>query len=93
MENTNTRATAFGRVLGALMEKRGMPASAGEIRALAERAGFDGEKFLALATSEDAPDVGPLSGLDKELALTDKEMTALALAYTYGREEAERAGG
>ena len=64
-----------------------MLASAGEIRALAERAGFDGEKFLALATSEDAPDVGPLSGLDREMALSEPERVALAEAYVFGRDD------
>ncbi len=91
MENIDTRATAFGRVLGALMEKRGMLAEPEEIRALAKRSGFDGEKFLALATNEDAPDVGPLSGLDREMRhrdmeLSEPERVALAEAYVFGRD-------
>ena len=93
MENTNTRATAFGRVLGALMEARGIPAEPEEMRALAERSGFDGGEFLALATSDSAVDVGPLSGLYTELALAEEEKTTLALAYVFGRDigdEAER---
>ena len=56
------------------------------MKALAERSGLDGDGFLALATSDSAADIGPLTGLDKELALTEEEMTALALAYCYGRE-------
>ena len=93
MENIDTRATAFGRVLGALMEARGIPAEPEEMRALAERSGFDGGEFLALATSDSTVDIGPLSGLDTELALAEEEMTALALAYVFGRDigdEAER---
>jgi predicted DNA binding protein len=57
------------------------------MRALAERSGFDGDEFLALVTSDSAADIGPLTGLDESLALTEEEMTALALAYTYGRDD------
>jgi hypothetical protein len=86
METTDTRATAFGRVLSRLMEARGIPAEPEEIRALAERSGFDGDAFLALATSEDAPDVGHLSGLAREMGLTEPERVALAEAYVFGRD-------
>ena len=92
MENTDTRATAFGRVLGAIMEARGIPAEPEEMRALAERSGFDGDAFLALATSEDAPDVGHPGGLDREMRrrgmeLSGPERVALAEAYLFGRDD------
>ena len=85
-EITDTRATAFGCVLGALMEARGIPAEPGEMRALAERGGFDGDEFLARVASADAPDVGHLSGLDREMALSEPERIALAEAYVFERE-------
>jgi len=101
MEKIDTRATAFGRVLGWVMEARGMATGPEQIRALGERSGFDGDAFLALATSEDAPDVGPLSGLDREMrrrdmGLSESERVALAEAYVFGRDDAggeDRAGG
>ncbi len=91
-QEMDTRATAFGRVLGALMEARGIPAEPEQMRALAERSGFDGDAFLALATSEDAPDVGPFSGLDREMRhrdmkLSEPERVALAEAYVFGRDD------
>ena len=96
-QEMDTRATAFGRVLGALMEARGIPAEPEQMRALAERSGFDGDAFLALATSEDAPDdVGSLTGLDREMGLSKRELQTLAVAYVYEEDEIgemERAGG
>ena len=86
-QEMDTRATAFGRVLGALMEARGIPAEPEQMRALAERSGFDGDAFLALATSEDAPDdVGSLTGLDREMGLSEREMDVLAMAYAYEQD-------
>ncbi len=86
-QEMDTRATAFGRVLGALMEARGIPAEPEQMRALAERSGFDGDAFLALATSEDAPDVGSLTGLDREMGLSEREMDVLAMAYVYEQDD------
>jgi hypothetical protein len=92
------RPLFFGEFLGAIMEARGIPAEPAEIRELAERSGFDGDAFLALATSEDAPDVGPLSGLDREMRRRDMELTgpervALAEAYLFGRDDADEGTG
>ncbi len=87
MENIDTRATAFGRVLGACMEARGIPAEPEEIRALAERSGLDGEKFLARVESEHGPDLGDLGGLVRELGLSRREMDVLAMAYAFERDD------
>ncbi len=86
METTDTRATAFGRVVAALMEARGIPAEPEEIRALAERAGFDGEDFLARVASGDGPLLGDLGGLDDEMGLSQLERDALAMAYTFEKD-------
>ena len=86
MENIDTRATAFGRVLGGIMEARGIPAEPEEMRALAERSGFDGGEFLARVADADAPDVGHLSGLDREMGLSEPERIVLAEAYVFGRD-------
>ncbi|MDP8951762.1 MAG: hypothetical protein M3N18_05920 [Actinomycetota bacterium] len=86
MENIDTRATAFGRVLDALVEERGIPAEPEEIRALAERSGLDGDRFLARAANPGAPNFGPLSGLDREMGLSEPEMSALAYAYAYEKD-------
>jgi hypothetical protein len=83
METTDMRATAFGRVVGEIMESRGIPAEPKEIKALAERAGFDGEDFLARVASGNGPDLGDLGGLDREMALSQVERDALAMAYTF----------
>ena len=83
------------------MEARGILAEPEEIRALGERSGFDRDAFLALATSEDAPDVGHPGGLDREMRrrgmeLSGPERVALAEALLFGRDVAgaeDRAGG
>ncbi len=54
MENIDTRATAFGRVVGAIMEARGIPAEPEAIRELGERSGFDGERLLDATTRDTA---------------------------------------
>ena len=91
MEMTNTRATAFGRVLGSIMEVRGIPAEPEQMRALAERAGFDGERFMARLTDEPRADLGPLNGLLRELELTEQERKDLAVAYVF-ETDPRRAG-
>lgn len=88
MEKTDTRATAFGRVLGALMERRGIPAEPGAIKALAERSGFDGEKFLARVAGGSGSGLGDLGGLARELGLSEREMKGLASAYVYEKDPA-----
>jgi hypothetical protein len=93
MENTNTRATAFGRVLGALMEKRGMPAESEEMKALFDRSGLDGEKLLSRVAGEDVPDLGPLTGLDREMGLSERELQTVAMAYVYEEDDVEAALG
>ncbi len=87
MEGIDTRATAFGRVLGALMQARGIPAEPEAIRALAERSGFDGEKFLARVARADGPDLGDLGGLVREMGLSRREMDVLAMAYAFERDD------
>ena len=84
MTEQETERTAFGRVLGRIMEARGMATDPGAIRALAQRSGLDAEKFLARATSDLRADLGPLTGLDDELGLSRREMQALANAYIFG---------
>ena len=86
MENIDTRATAFGRALGAVMEARGIPAEPDRVKALAERAGFDGEDFLARVASGSGPDLGDLGGLDREMGLSQLERDALAMAYTFEKD-------
>jgi len=88
METTDTRATAFGRVLGRLMEARGIPAEPQAIRALAERCGHDGGRFLARVADGSGPDLGDLGALAVELGLSEREMTGLALAYAFEEEPA-----
>ncbi len=87
MENTDTRATAFGRVLGALMAARGIPAEPGQMKTLFDRSGLDGEKYLAHAAGEEVAELGPLTGLDREMGLSDKEAQTLAVAYVYEQDE------
>ena len=96
MEMTDTRATAFGRVLGALMEARGIPAEPEQMKSLFDRSGLDGEKLLARVADVDVPDLGPLTGLDREMGLSKRELQTLAVAYVYEEDEIgemERAGG
>ena len=83
---TTTERTAFGRILSAIMEARGIPAEPEEVRALAERSGIDAEKFLALATSAPLTDVGPLDRLADELRPNGEQKLALAMAYAYDRD-------
>ncbi len=83
-----TEQTAFGRVLGSIMEVRGIPAEPEQMRALAERAGFDGERFMARLTGEPRADLGPLNGLDRELGLSEQERKDLACAYVYETDPA-----
>jgi hypothetical protein len=83
METTDTRATAFGRVVGAIMEARGIPAEPDRVKALAERAGFDGEDFLARVAGGVGPDLGDLDG---EMGLSRRERDALATAYTFEKD-------
>ncbi len=90
MTEQTTERTAFGRVLSRIMEARGMAPTPEEIRALAERAGLDAEKFVATATSDPRALSGPLTGLDAELGLSEREMWALADAYVFG--DRDRAG-
>ncbi len=84
MTEQTAERTTFGRVLSHIMESRGMETGPEEIRALAERAGLDAEKFVATATSDPRALDGPLTGLDDELGLSEREMQVLADAYVFG---------
>lgn len=89
-ETKNTTAalegSAFARVLGRLMEARGIPADQEHALELAEKSGLDRETFKArLAGSGDA-NPGDLSRLAGELALSGPEMDVLAWAYVYEEE-------
>ena len=74
-------ATAFGRVLTALMEARGLSPTWGEITALADRAGLEGSSFAARVADAEAEPPGSLRGLVDELGLDEREMMRLARAY------------
>jgi hypothetical protein len=75
--------TAFGRVLGSLMESRGVPATREKMAELAEKSGLDAEGFLAHVTEGVQDYVQDLSGLDEELGLSQTEMLLLANAYVW----------
>ena len=88
-EKTDTyvalEGSAFGRVLGRLMETRGIPADQEHALELAERSGLNREVFRAwLAGEEAAP--GDLTRFAEELALSIPEMEVLTLAYTLEKE-------
>ena len=94
MDEQTAERTAFGRVLGRVMEARGLATDEKAIRALAERSGLDAEKFVARATNSPLTDLGPLTGLDEELGLSQREMDALAHSYIFeDRPTAAAEGG
>lgn len=88
-ENTTLEGSAFARVLGRLMEARGIPADQEHALELAEKSGLGREVFRARLAGEDA-DPGDLTRFAEELALSAEEMRALAYAYTYEREREEK---
>ena len=85
-ENTTTttalEGSAFARVLGRIMETRGIRADQEHALELAEKSGLNRETFRARLAGEDVP-CGDLSRLAEEMALTVPEMDVLALACTY----------
>jgi hypothetical protein len=86
------KATAFGRVLGTLMETRGMGVNPERVTELAEKAGLEPERILArMAEEEEVVDVGPLNGLAKILSLMAWEKQILAQAFTFEQDD-EAAG-
>jgi hypothetical protein len=81
---TETRSD-FGEVLAKLMEKRGIPATPGNMFGLAADAGLDPGEFMArVAGSMDAY-AGSLTSLADVLELDTPEKEALAVAYTFER--------
>lgn len=92
-KNTALEGSAFARVLGRLMESRGITANQEHALELAEKSGLDPETFRARLAGEDA-NPGDLSRLAGELALSEAEMGVLALAYALEEErELEDLGG
>ena len=85
MTETTTEARgAFGEVLAELMRSRGIEPTPENIRALGERSGLDADVLLANARGDRSDDLlGGLSGLDRELALTELEKGEIAFAYAY----------
>jgi len=79
-------ATAFGRVLGSLMEERGFSAEPATVAELAARAGLEPGCLLARIADEEVVDVGPLNGLAAVLNLSERERTRLAMSYSMERE-------
>jgi hypothetical protein len=80
-------ATAFGRVLGELMESRGISPEREEIATLAERAGRDPRKLIARIADHKRTFPSHLNGIARELSLTEPEKTRLSLAYVFEQEE------
>jgi hypothetical protein len=87
MEQTTINATAFGRVLGDLMESRGISPEPEEVRALAERSGLDPQRLLARMADERRVGTGHLDVLADELALTEPERERMSLAFAYEWEQ------
>ena len=75
-------ATVFGSLLVDLMESRGIPVTPEIIGGMAQRSGLKAGKLVGRMQTEGV-DVGPLSGLARELDLSESEMMDLALAYAF----------
>jgi hypothetical protein len=86
MAQQTIEATAFGRVLGAFMASRGIPAEPERVAELAERSGLEPEGFLARVTGEVRSYSEDLSGLARELELFRQEKRVLANAYAFEEE-------
>ena len=80
------RDTVFGRVLCELLEERELPVTPFHVAKLAEDAGLDGWKVINRMADAGAPDPGYLDRLAEKLALTQREMVRLAMAYSYEKE-------
>ena len=78
-----TQATAFGQVLGALMESRGIPAEQENMVGMAEEWGLDPQDLLARVKGETLGDIGDLNALAESLTLSEVERRILAKAYVY----------
>jgi hypothetical protein len=79
-------ATTFGRVLGDLMESRGISPEPEGVRALAERSGLEPHRLIArMADERSRPRIrsGALLPVAEELELSEPEKTRLALAFCY----------
>jgi hypothetical protein len=83
MEQQSMDATAFGRVLGALMAARGIPPEPTQLAELAERSGLEPEGFLARVTEGVASYGEDLNGLAEVLGLSEQEKRLLAHAYVF----------
>ena len=84
---------AFGEVLEETIRSRGIEPTRENIRELGRRSGLDEEGFLAAAMGDRSAEAGGrgLTGLEVEMALTEREMRALGWAYAYGtRPPAQR---
>jgi hypothetical protein len=81
------RATAFGRILAELLEKRGLPVTPFHVGKLAEDAGLDGWQVINRMADAGAENPGYLQELAEALDLTEPEKVELALAYTFVRRE------
>ena len=79
---------AFGEVLEETMRSRGIEPTRENIRELGRRSGLDEEGFLAAAMGDRSAEAGEpgLTGLEVEMALTEREMRALGWAYAYGTQ-------
>jgi hypothetical protein len=85
-EETNIRGSAFGRVLAGFMEAKGLPVDEEHVRGLAEKGGLDPEALLSRVTGESMEHAGSMSGVVRELGLTQPEMATLAVAYALEQE-------
>jgi hypothetical protein len=84
MTTTETRS-AFGEVLAALMEKRGITPTPGNMFELAAEAGLDPGEFMARVAGSMGAQAGSLTALADLLELDVPEEEALAVAYTFER--------
>jgi hypothetical protein len=82
---TTATRSAFGEVLAALMEKRGITATPGNMFELATEAGLDPGVFMARVAGSMDAQVGSLTALAEVLELDTPEKEALAVAYTFER--------
>lgn len=80
---TETQRPAFGEVVEALMESRGIPFEEGRIAELAEKSGLDPEWFVARVRGETSDVFGRLDGLADTLVLSRDERMIMARAYTF----------
>jgi hypothetical protein len=94
-ENMTTERTrnpyAFAVVLEELVRARDLEPNPENIRSLAARSGLDADGLLQSMVAEEPEDLGHLSGLADEMALSHEEKTVLAGAYVYNWGTAEEA--